>query len=61
MKIDLKNKKPYLMKIPPEEFLLPGARSEQETQRRSELGGALGRAEALLLSEGSSFNLQFRR
>lgn len=49
------------MKIPPEEFLLPGARSEQETQRRSELGGALGRAEALLLSEGSSFNLQFRR
>lgn len=49
------------MKIPPEEFLLPGARSEQETQQRSELGGALGRAEAPLLSEGSSFNLQFRR
>lgn len=48
------------MKIPPEEFLLPGARSpEQEIQQRSELGGVLGRAEALLLSEGSSFSLQF--
>lgn len=47
--IDLKNKKPYLLKIPPEELLLPGAPHgwlpEQGIQQGQRLSRALGGAE----------------